>query len=141
MAAKAPIEPKHSHGGQAIDGWPLVTGTATGPGRPIAIYAAAGLNWPAFCLIATGGMTVQIQCNPGPLDATGNPDSTQWMDYGAAIVFGGAGSNSQALSPAFPYWRTNITAYTAGALSSSVPCIPLPTGQQVSAQYPTKSTT
>ncbi len=132
--------PTYSHGGASQSGFAAVVGTTTNSGRPISIVQADQVN-PAIQIFYSGtSCTVVVEGNGGAIDNTGNPPSTDWIDYSSG---GFALTNGQQLSKylprSIPYWRTRITAIntpTGAGLVSYCPCIVGPNGVIVSASYP-----
>lgn len=132
-------QPIYSHGGVSQSGFPAVLGTAQNSGRPVAIVQA--IADPAMQFFFTGtSVTVLIEGNGGLIDTTGNPPTTEWIDYSAGgYTIGNNGQLSKFLPRSIPYWRTRITAITAptgSGLVSYVPIIIGPNGVLVSASYP-----
>jgi hypothetical protein len=135
----ANIQPFYSHGGVTMSGFVAVPGTTISAGRPISISQAT--QNPAIQIFFVGtSCTVLIEGNGGPLDSTGNPPSTDWIDYssgGFALTTGQ--SLSKFLPRVVPYYRTRISAIVLGGgsgLVSYVPCIIGPGGIIASASYP-----
>ena len=82
----ATVAPTYSHGGPGSVGFPLVVGTGVSSGQPISIVNSTNDD-AVFTLILSGTtgqtLTVVIEANGGPIDATGNPPASDWVDVTA----------------------------------------------------------
>lgn len=138
--------PTFSHGGSSAPNFPAVSGSVTGPGRPISVFPA--IEECAFYITISGAGTavVTIEASGGALDATGNPPSNSWVDQsnGGYTLDAADPDTRQYLSiPATkaPWWRTNIISIDADTtIESGVSQIKVQTatGQimAVKASYP-----
>lgn len=126
--ASPTVAPTYSHGGPGSSGFPTVQGTGVSNGQPISIVNATN-DAAVFTLILSGTtgqtLTVFIESNGGPVDATGNPPASDWVDMtgGTGYVMTVGASNApdvraKLIPRGKPYWRSRISAYTSGTLVS-----------------------
>jgi len=129
----------YSHGGPGeLPSYPAVSGATTGPGNPIEVWRAmgSGFNWPAFVVLSSGTLSVDIQGHLGPVLGDGTLDESGWFTFQSYNMTAGT-AQTITCPTAFPYVRSKITSRSSGALVSGVGPICIAPGKVVKAQYPT----